>query len=212
MRIGSAIAAFLPLLAALPAGPASAQNYWNCTVHEERDGVRANLTQPYWGPDRPMMVRPVQEVSASAEGTFFFASSYPDWRAIDAPFAPPSQIIVSIRLMERAASHRVSLYAPGAAPMTLRTNIARSQVGEHEVSIRPRDRARIEALLMIPNWTAIIRSPDGRVQQIVPFRMAMTLDRLRAIRDSQIARLREMAHDPARNCDPAEDESAIVAR
>ena len=202
----------LLLLAALPAGPASAQPYWNCVVREERDGVRATLTQPYWGPDRPMTVRPVQEVSALADGIFFHTSSYPHWRALDMPFAPPREIIVGIRLPENAASPRISLYAPGAAPMTLRVRIYRNQAGPPGVGIELRDRARIRALLTFPDWTAVVRHPDGRVQQILTFRMAMTLDRLRALRDGQVARLREMGRDPGRNCDPAEGEESIVSR
>lgn len=208
MRRGVGFAAFLPLL---PAVPAQAQGYWHCTVLEERDGVRANLTQPYWGPDRPMAVQPVQEVSASAGGIFFHASSWPRWRALDMPFEPPRRITIGIRLPERAASPRISLFGPGAAPISLRARIYGPLANEIGIGFELRDRARIEAVLRHSAWTVITHHPDGRVQQVVPIRIPMTLDRLRALRESQVARMREIGRDPARNCMPAEDESAIIA-
>lgn len=209
MRIGYGIAALLTLLAALPAAPASAQGS-TCRVHEERDGVRATLTQAYWGRDG-VSSQPIQQVSAFVDRVSFSASSYPYWRTLDMPFAPPREIILGIPLPERAASDRVTLYSPGAVPITLRARIYRDQPGEQGLGIELRDPARIQALLSFPNWTVIVRYRDGRVQQIVPFRMAMTLDRLRALRDVQVARLREMARDPGRNCDPNEDEASIVS-
>lgn len=212
MRIGPGIVAFLTPLAMLSAAPAMAQDYWHCTALEERDGVRANLTQPYWGPDRPMAVQPVQEVSASVGGIYFHASSWPRWRALDMPFEAPRRITLGIRLPERAASTRISLFAPGAAPVTLRARIYGPQANEIGVGFDLRDRARIEALLTRPDWTLIAYHPDGRVQQIVPMRMPMTLERLRALRASQVARMRGLGRDPARHCMLAEDEASIVAR
>ena len=209
MRIGYGIAALLPLLAALPAAPVSAQGS-TCRVHEERDGVRATLTQTYFGQDG-VSSRPIQKVSALVGRGSFYASSYPHWRTLDTPFAPPREIILGIPLPERAASGRITLYASGAVPITLRARIYRDQPGEQGLGIELRDPARIRALLSFPNWTVIVRHRDGRVQQIVAFRMPMTLDRLRALRDSQVARLREMARDPGRNCDVDEDKRRSVA-
>jgi hypothetical protein len=211
MGTRSRIALCAPLLAMLPVQPASAQGFWRCTVLEEAGGVRARLTLPYWEPDRPMTIPPVQEVSASADGIFFSTSSYPHWRRLDAPFALPHEIAVGIRLPERAASPRLVLRAPGNAPIRLRARIYGPQASEIGIAFELRDRARIEALLSVSDWTAIVHHPDGRVQQTMPFRMPMTLARLRALRESQVARLREMGRDPARNCD-LEDEAEIVAR
>ena len=212
MRIGTGIVAVAAILACLPGGPASAQSFWRCDVREEENGVRATLTQPYWGPDRPMAVYPLQEVSASAGGIFFHASSWPRWRRLDMPFELPRRITLGIRLPERAASPRISLFAPGAAPISLRARIYGPQANEIGVGFDLRDRVRIEALLTRPDWTVIVHHPDGRVQQVVPVRVPMSLERLRALRGSQVARMRELGRDPARRCLPAEDEASIVAR
>ena len=208
MRVLSRTAALLPLLAALPA---SAQNYWHCTVHEEGGGLRANLTQPYFGPDRPI-IQPVQRVSISAGGIFFSAASWPHWRSLDAPFEAPREIHIGINLPQRAASRRLTLYAPGTVPIRPRVYIYGAQADAAGVGLELRDRNAINAVLTHPDWTAIIHHADGRVQQVVPFRMPMSLDRLRALREGQVARLREMARNPGRHCQPANDEAEIVAR
>jgi hypothetical protein len=212
MRAGTRLAASLALPAMLSAAPAIAQDDWHCTVLEENDGVRARLTQSYFGPDATREIQPVQEVSASAGGIYFHTSSWPHWRALGMPFEVPRRIGIGIRLPERAASRRISLFAPGVGPISLRARIYGPHADQIGIGIDLDDRRRIEALLTHPDWTLITRYPDGRVQQIVPVRMPMTLARLRALRESQVARMREFQRDPARHCQPAEDPASIVAR
>jgi hypothetical protein len=178
-------------------------------VLDEQGGVRATLTQPYAAPDRPL-IQPVQDVTASSGGMFFSTSTWPRWRVLDGPFELPRRIILAVQLPERAVSQRFSFHAPGVRSFTLRGRLYNPRASEIGTSFQLRDRARIETLLTNPQWTIMAHHPDGRVQQIVTRRMPVTLESLRALRLTQVARLREFGRDPARHCTPANDEADIV--
>jgi hypothetical protein len=208
MRDAAGIVLFT--VALLSAAPAAAQQYWHCMVREElAGGIRATLTQAYLDPDRPM-AQPVHEVSASSGGLFFSASSYPHWRSLDLPFAPPRRIILGVRLPERAASRAFSFQAPGVRPFTLRGQLYGPRASEIGASFEIDDLARITALLNHPDWTIITRHPDGRVQQIVTLRMPVTLETLRALRVAQVVRMRAFGRDPNRYCALTDDAAIIV--
>jgi hypothetical protein len=187
-----------------------AERHWHCNLAERLDGAWVWVWQGYRGPDQPMG-RPTHQVLFPADtprygdlGTIHFGmNSDGTWPSLDAPFAPPADIDVAFPLPERAASLDVTLYATGAAPVTGRVN---RWFGSYGVTVRVRDRQQVLSLLTIRDWTAIVAHPDGRTQYVVPVRMPMGLVELRAQRERQVPRVREMGHEPATRC-TAHDEA-----
>jgi hypothetical protein len=193
MQRPAAFVAFLLTSAA----PAAAQD-WNCILDEQTDGVHARLEQALVG---STLALPSHMISALGDGvslnTMWDRHTYP---SIDAPFAPPRRLSLGINLHEAPATRRVTLSAPGVAPITVRAWPWAAEYGRG-INIELRGRPRVLAALSHRDWTAVLRYPDGRVQQMASFRMPLDLAGMRAIRDRQAARMLELSRDPEAHCE-----------
>jgi hypothetical protein len=192
----------------LSAAPARADRHWHCEVSERIDGSFVMLWQAYRGPGRPMD-EPLQQIVPDSERRSvevrFSMNTQGTWSALDAPFVPPSRVSLSIQLPDRPASRAITLYAAGMAPIVTRAYRWPGGPGTAGVTINLRNRRQALALLTNRDWTAIVHFRDGRVQYVVPFRMPMDVERLRALRERQVPLMRALARDPAALCQPHDE-------